>query len=95
MKPDETPKEGRMKKVIIAASIATAVGRIFIAPRLTNIPTLTGTYEAFAHMFVGFLILVSFYDRKQLLGPSKLYGWLGWSLGLWEAAWFAVQKLGL
>lgn len=70
-----------------------ALGRIFITPRLTNIPTVTGTYEALAHLFVGFLILVPFYDSKEQLGPSKLYGWIGWGLAIWEGVWFAVQKL--
>jgi hypothetical protein len=81
------------KKLLLFVAALTAVGRIFITPRLTNIPTATGTYEAFAHMLVGFLLLVYFYDRDQRLGPSKLYAWLGLGLGLWEAGWFLVQKL--
>jgi hypothetical protein len=83
----------KINKAIVVVAALTALGRIFISPRLTNIPTITGTYEAFAHMFVGFLILVWFYDRKELLGPTKLYGWIGLGLGLWEAGWFLVQKL--
>jgi len=81
------------KAAIFVCAALTMLGRIWIAPRLTNIPSATGTYEALAHMFVGFLIIIPFYDGKQALGPSKLYGWIGWGLALWEAGWFAVQKL--
>lgn len=81
-----------MRRTIIVAGMLTAIGRMLIVPRLTGIPTATGTYEAFAHMLVGFLILVPFYDKKQVLGPSKTYGWLGWSLALWELLWFLAQK---
>ena len=81
-----------MKTLIITGAILTALGRIVIVPRLTNIPTTEGTFEALAHLFVGFLILVPFYDRKQELGPSRLYGWLGWILAFWELGWFVFQK---
>jgi hypothetical protein len=84
-----------MKKLVIVLAVAVAIGRFFIAPRLVNIPSFEGTYEALAHLFVGFLILVPFYDRKQQLGPSKLYGWIGWGLGLWELGWFIMQKFAL
>jgi hypothetical protein len=83
----------KSKSLILWAAILFALGRIFITPRLTNIPTVTGTYESLAHLFVGFLILVPFYDRKEELGPSKLYGWIGWGLASGEAVWFAVQKI--
>lgn len=82
------------KTAVFALAIATAIGRMLISPRITNIPTATGTYEALAHLFVGFLILVPLYDREQKLGPSRLYGWIGWALAFWEAGWFLVQKLG-
>ncbi len=68
------------------------MGRIFITPRLTSIPTFEGTYEALAHLFVGFLILVPFYDKLEQLGPSKLYGYIGWALAIYEGVFFAVQK---
>lgn len=66
--------------------------RVCITPRLINIPTFEGTYEAFAHLFVGFLILIPFYDCKDALGPASAFGWLGWILALWEAFWFILQK---
>lgn len=50
------------------------------------------SYEAFAHLFVGFLILVRYYDPQQTLGPTHLYAWLGWGLSLWELGWFLAQK---
>jgi hypothetical protein len=82
-----------MKKLVCIAAIAIALGRIFITPRLANIPTVEGGYEALAHLVVGFLIIVPFYDRKQWLGPSRLYGAIGWALALWELGWFIAQKL--
>jgi hypothetical protein len=85
----------KFKKIIFALAAAVALGRVFITPRLTAIPSAEGSYEAVAHLFVGFLILVPFYDPKQLLGPSKLYGYIGWLLGLWELGWFVMQKLAL
>jgi hypothetical protein len=81
-----------MKKTVFLLAFLVAIGRVFIAPRLVHIPSFEGTYEAFAHLFVGFLIIVPFYDRKQTLGPSHLYGYIGWALGLWELAWFVGQR---
>jgi hypothetical protein len=78
--------------LVLVFAIATALGRIVVTPRLTNIPSVEGAYEALAHLFVGFLILVPFYDRDQELGPSKMYGWIGWALALWELGWFLFQK---
>lgn len=83
------------KVAVLVSAFAVAVGRIFITPRLVNIPTAEGSYEALAHMLVGFLILVSLYDRQGTIGPSKLLGRVGWALALWEAGWFLAQKLHL
>jgi hypothetical protein len=83
-----------MKIYVLVLAAATLLGRVFIVPRLTHIPTVEGTYEALAHMLVGFLVLAPFYDRRQQLGPSKLYGWIGWGLAFWELGFFLVQKLG-
>jgi hypothetical protein len=77
---------------MISLAVVAGLGRVFITPRLTNIPTVEGTYETLAHLLVGFLIIVPFYDRQQNLGPSRLYGWIGWSLATWELGWFLVQK---
>lgn len=81
-----------MKAILLALAFVIAIGRIFIEPRLTSIPSIEGEYEAFSHLLVGFLILVPWYDRQQQLGPSKLYGYVGWSLAIWELGWFLVQK---
>lgn len=82
----------KFKISVFVLAILVGCGRIGIAPRLIDIPSLEGSYEALAHLLVGFLILAPFYDPKQQLGPSKLYGWIGWALTAWEAGWFLVQK---
>jgi hypothetical protein len=64
----EVGKGSQMKKLILASAFAIALGRVFITPRLTNIPSIEGGYEALAHLLVGFMILVPFYDRRQSLG---------------------------
>lgn len=81
----------KSKLAIFIFAFLILLGRIWITPRL-NVPTIEGCYESFAHLFVGFLILVPWYDRKELLGPSKLYGWIGWLLAFWELGWIVVQK---
>ncbi len=78
------------KRLAIVLAILTALARVFVAPRLTNIPTFEGSYEALAHMLVGFLIIVPFYDRRAF--DARTFGWLGWGLALWEAAWFLGEK---
>jgi hypothetical protein len=83
---------GKFLIFVIAAAIA--IGRIFITPRLTGIPTIEGGYESFSHLIVGFMIIVPWYDRDQKLGPSKIYGRIGWALGIWELGWFLFQKFG-
>lgn len=83
----------KFKIILISFAVAAALGRVVITPRLVNIPTIEGTFEALAHLLVGFLILVPFYDGKQSAGPSKTYGWIGWGLAFWEAGWFAFQKI--
>jgi hypothetical protein len=67
--------------------------RLFIVPRLTNIPTWELSYEALAHMIVGFLIGVAWYDKKQTVGPSKLYSKLGWGLATFELLMFLGQYI--
>ncbi len=79
-------------KLLLLLSFLVLLGRIFITPRIAGVPSVEGTYEALSHLLVGFLILVPFYDREEILGPSKLYGWVGWGLAIWEGIWFAVQK---
>jgi hypothetical protein len=77
--------------LILTAAVAVAAGRVFITPRLA-VPSSEGSYEAFAHLFVGFLVLVPFYDPKQLVGPSRILGGIGWFLAFWELGWFLFQK---
>jgi hypothetical protein len=81
--------------IIFAAVAVLALGRVFITPRLTDIPSAEGSYEAIAHLVDGFLILVPFYDWHQTVGPSRLYGILGGVFALWELGWFIVQKFAL
>ena len=80
------------RTLLCSLALAVALGRIFIAPRLTSVPSIEGSYEAFAHCVVGFLILVPWYDRRQEIGPAKLYGYVGWALAFWELGWFLAQK---
>lgn len=78
-----------MKRILVlAAVLAVAIGRAFIVPRLTQIPTPEMSYEAFAHLLCGGLIAIHLHDRTQ-----RLYGYLGWGLALWELTWFVAQKL--
>jgi hypothetical protein len=82
-----------MNRIIICAlAVLIAAGRTVITPRLTHIPSIEGSYEAAAHLVVGFLILVPAYDWHQKIGPSRLYGALGLALALWELGWFLAQK---
>ena len=79
-------------RIIYTVTFMIWFGRMIISPRLTTTPSFEGSYEAIAHLFVGFLILVPFYDREEKLGPSKLYGYTGWGLAFWELGWFIAQK---
>lgn len=82
-----------MNKIAVFVIVAAvAVGRVVIAPRLTGIPSAEGSYEAVAHLVDGFLICLPFYDWRQKLGPSRLYGCLGGALALWELGWFLTQR---
>lgn len=80
----------KFKAMICFMFFATLFGRLMITPRLTNIPTIEGTFEAIAHLFVGFLIIVPFYDKTK---ETKMYGWMGWGLALFELFCFIVQKI--
>ncbi len=73
------------------AAILVVAGRAFITPRL-NVPTVEGLYESFAHLFVGFLILVRLYDPREKLGPTRDMAALGWLLAGYELVFFLVQK---
>ena len=74
------------------ASIAVLLGRVFIIPRL-SVPTIEGSYEAFAHMLVGFLVMLPLYESSP---RATRWAKVGWVLALWELGWFIAQKyLGL
>lgn len=64
------------------------VGRFMIEPRL-DIPTLAGSYEAFAHLVVGALIGVWLGGRKGDY-PDALLAAIG--LTLFEVVMFSIQK---
>ena len=49
-----------MNRMIYFIAILVAILRLFITPRLQNVPTFELSYEAFAHIFVGFLIGVAY-----------------------------------
>lgn len=83
----------KLKATLFSLAIIIAALRVVIVPRLTSIPTWEGSYEALAHILVGFLIIVPLYDPKNVLGPSRFYGWIGWGLAFWEAGWFAWQRM--
>ena len=69
--------------------IFVVIGRLTIEPRLTNIPTWNLTYEAFAHIAVGFLLGGWFATRDRL----PLYAMLG--LTAFEVAMFVIQKMAV
>lgn len=86
-----------MKSFIVFLAFLCAVGRFFITPRL-DLPTFTGCYESFAHLFIGFLIGIwsvaagdvgSLKERKEWSG---LCAFLVVTLTLLEIIAFAVQK---
>lgn len=82
------------KNVIWAIFLALMLGRVFITPRLTGIPSVEGSYEALAHLVDGALLAAPLYDWRQKLGPSHVYGVLGCVLALWELGWFLAQRYG-
>jgi hypothetical protein len=79
--------------IIFALAAAAGAVRLFITPRLTNIPTWELDYEAWVHLFVGGLIGVSWYNWHDK--RATLYGRIGWVLAFWELGCFIVQKLHL
>ena len=88
-----------MKFAIVLLALACAGGRFVIVPRL-DLPTATGCYESFAHLFVGFLIGVWAVVAGSPGSPRerddwrRLCQWLVIGLTLLEVVVFAVQKRG-
>lgn len=81
-----------MKYILIALSALTVAFHFFVSTRLNSVPSIGGTYEALAHLLAGFLIGVPFYDRREILGPSRLYGMLGWAISVFELVYFLIAK---
>lgn len=77
--------------LIFLASLVI-LGRLFITPRL-DLPTFEGSYEAFAHLFVGYLFGVAFFyykfDKKLKNNPPL---WIGVILSVFELLMFLYQK---
>lgn len=74
-------------KYVVILCLVVAAGRIFISSHLDS-PALVGSYGALSHMVIGFLLLVPFYDRKEEVGQSILYGIFGLLLSFWEITWY-------
>lgn len=89
--------QGRVMKVLIVLlALICAGGRFLIVPRL-DLPTATGCYESFAHLFVGFLIGVwsgSPGSPRERDDWRRLCKWIVIGLTLLEVVAFAVQKRG-
>jgi len=69
------------------------IGRV-IVPLRPNVPGWQGSFEALAHLIVGFMIGVSFYDRRNQLQDAQFCGWLGWFAAFWELGLFLGEKYG-
>jgi hypothetical protein len=96
-----------MNKLIILSALLFAVGRFFITPRL-NLPTIEGSYEAFAHLYVGYLFgaavhwqnminshrlfITSIYEELRFAATKNLYFQAAILLSLLELVMFMVQK---
>lgn len=72
-------------RAIFLGAVSTIVGRCIITPRL-DLPTAEGSYEAFAHLFVGALFGAGI-TRKDAF-------WFGIAIGLslFELVMFLLQK---
>lgn len=55
--------------IIVLLSILVALGRFFVPGHDLSWP---GTYEAFAHIWVGYLLCLSIRDRKRAKGRLAL-----------------------
>ena len=88
-----------MKYTIVLLALICAGGRFLIVPRL-NLPTDEGSYEAFSHLLVGFLIGVWSVVAGSPGSPRERDDWrrlckcLVISLTLLEIVMFAIQKRG-
>lgn len=71
--------------IAVLVTMAFAVGRFAIEPRL-NLPTETGSYEAFVHLWVGGLVGFWWSNR------DKRYLGLAAGITVFEVVMFIVQK---
>jgi hypothetical protein len=86
------------KTLLTFAIIAFALGRFLITPRL-NLPTAEGSYEAFAHLFVGGLFGAWLKSKDQRAvyfnwyqSRDKFLWWSFWGLSALELVMFLIQK---
>jgi hypothetical protein len=84
--------------VLIAITIVIAGLRFVIVPRL-DLPTAEGSYEAFAHLFVGALFgaWLAMWRGWKLREPGySMWLWLGLAsaVSLLELVMFVIQKTG-
>jgi len=90
------------KLLIIISALLFAVGRFFITPRL-NLPTVEGSYEAFSHLYVGYLFgaavhwqmnnpKAKYYSYIRFAIEKNLYFQVAILLSLLELVMFMVQK---
>jgi hypothetical protein len=82
-----TPLRRDEMAILVVLAVALAVGRIFIVP--TPNVSWSHSYQAFAHVFVGFLI------GGAAFGHSHICGWTAAAITMWEAVWFFGQKFKL
>lgn len=78
--------------MLIFLTVLVILGRLLIEPRL-DLPTFEGSYEAFAHLFVGYLFGVAFFYYKfdrRLKNNFQL--WIGVILSVFELIMFLYQK---
>lgn len=69
-------------------TLAFAIGRFLIEPRF-DLPTATGSYEAFVHLWVGGLFGYWWVHRDR-----SMYLWLAIFITALEVVMFVVQKKG-
>lgn len=85
------------RSLALVGAIVVVLGRVLVEPRL-DLPTVEGSCEAFAHLFVGGLFGACLASRgtrhDAIYGDSTFYFLLGTMLSLFELAIFLVQKFG-
>jgi hypothetical protein len=93
-----------LRQLVFPVAFVIGIARFTITPRL-NLPTVEGSYEAFAHLFVGGLFgawLFCKWDRSPSTidlnrGDRFASACFWWAIGLslLELAMFLLQKNGM